>query len=103
MSKFDDLLGASLAKFYAMWGDQAAYWDTDDTILNASLTVLVERDLTQFAEPVNIQGASALMQVRKTEVLDPPKRGQKFIVGAVTYEVDEVIRSDEHEHRFLVI
>lgn len=73
--------------------------------VQASCTILVERDLSRFGEAAPVNVRTALVSVRRSEMPDCPRRGDTFTLldadGAdgEVLTVDSLQRADELEHR----
>lgn len=84
---------------YGTFGVPAGYLPKGSEDAATPVTVLVERDLTRFGEVARINARTAIVCVRKSELLDAPMRGDTFSLSTETLKVDSLQASDEFEHR----
>jgi len=75
----------------------------DQSGWNTACAVIPERDLSQYGDVVNVQGMTAVIAVRKSEVTGRPRRGDTFELadGCTVFTVESVVTSDDFEHRVL--
>jgi hypothetical protein len=79
----------------------ATYESIDDG--ETGVQVIVSHDLTQWGDTIRVQNGMAIVAVRKTEVEARPRRGDTFTMeDSRVYQVEQVMRSDDLEHRCLV-
>jgi hypothetical protein len=97
MSNFAARFAASLEPMYRLHGDAAIFSDRNNN--HCECTVIVDRDLNQFGDTVDVAGKTALISVRKTEISNQPRRGEKFTLTETgeVFLVDSGLRSDEDE------
>lgn len=95
---FAAALNRATDRVYARAGVAAVYEDRDGA--ETPCTVLVERDLERFGEVQQVNARTAVVTVRRAEVADAPRRGERFVLaGDEVLTVDSLQRSDELEHR----
>ena len=89
-----------VADVYVALGRDAKYEGEDD----ADCSVIVSYDLTQWGDTIQVQNNMAMISVQKSEVPERPRRGDVFTLATgQEYNVERVMRSDEYEHRILVV
>jgi hypothetical protein len=104
MSLFAARMERGLVGMYRQFGDPAVFTDSQDYCTDC--TVIVDEDLSQYGDDARLNGKTAVVRVRRSELPFKPRRGETFKVIAddecVTYAVDSVLDSDSLEHRCLV-
>ena len=102
MSRFAARMSTGLDNIYDRMGDQAVYTATSG--YKTDCVVIVDRDLSRLGEGVLINGKTAVISVRASDVLEKPRRGETFSIDGecAALVVDSVISSDGLEHRCLV-
>ena len=97
-SAADAIMSAATDSIYMLFGEAATYTPKGGTAV--ACTVLVEHDLTQYGETARVQGKSAVIGVRTSQVPIQPRRGDVFAVtGGKSYAVDSMLSSDPIEHK----
>jgi hypothetical protein len=86
---------------FALFGEAATYVDRAANAVPC--TVLVERDLTRYGDQAaTIAQHTALVQVRVSEVPEPPRRSETFqLAGGKVLTVDALQSSTEFLHRVM--
>lgn len=89
-------------RVYARYGDAATYTDRDAVAVPC--TVLVDRDLDRYGAVAVVNQRTAVVQVRVSEVAEPPRRGETFTLteSGQVLRVDSLQGSDEFEQRVFV-
>jgi len=67
-----------------------------------SVTATVVHDLTTYGDIAAVQGASALVSVRRSEISETPRRGETYTIGGTEYVVSSILTADELEHTAVV-
>jgi hypothetical protein len=103
MSKFAARLQTGLVAIYDRFGDAAVFTNIDDYCTDC--TIIVDVDLSQYGDDARLNGKTAVIRVRTSEIEPRPRRGESFHDEdtCITYTVDSVLDSDALEHRCLVI
>ena len=71
---------------------------------DAACRIILSYDLTQWGDVIQVQNNMAMISVQKSQVAARPRRGDIFTLATgKEYTVERVMRSDEHEHRILVV
>ena len=71
---------------------------------DADCRVILSYDLTQWGDVITVQNNMAMISVQRSQVPSRPRRGDVFVLATgQEYNVERVMRSDEHEHRILVV
>jgi hypothetical protein len=87
---------------YRTLGVPAVYESTEDG--ESTVRVIVSHDLTQWGDVISVQNNMAMVSVRRSEIADRPRRGDTFTLEVSrVYLVERVMRSDDLEHRCLVV
>ena len=99
---FAAALSNATDRVYASAGVAALYEDRDGG--QASVRVLIERDLSRYGESAQVNVRTALVAVRRKQLADAPRRGDTFTLSAPGADdevltVDGLQRTDELEHR----
>lgn len=97
MTDFTDMLSDGIELMYEEFGEPAKY-----TTRNAEgpcyITVVVERNLSQYGEVAQVSGKTAVVRIRTAEVPQEPLRGETFCIhGKETLTVDSVFARDGWE------
>lgn len=104
MSSFGSKFSSRLDSIYAVHGDSAIALDEYDSIINASCLVIVDTELSNYADSgVDVSGDIAVISVRVSEIPMKPYKDHKFRVGDVTYHVDDVFKADGSEYTMTVM
>lgn len=99
-SVFAEAFTASLSPLYETMGEDAVYTDSEAWTCNCR--VVVNRNLTEYGDVANVQGVTAVIAVRRSEVPDRPRRNDTFeLDDGETLRVDRVLTSDDYEHEVL--
>jgi len=86
---------------YDEWGVSATHTD-GNTAATTDCTVVLDFNLTQFGDAIQVNSASALVNVRRSEITSRPRRGDTFTTGdGTTYDVDQVLLRTEFEFQVL--
>lgn len=101
MPRIDKLLAAANRRIYWMNAVDADYLARNE--LPIPVRVIIERDLQRYGDVAAVQGKTAIVEVRTSEVSDRPRKGDVFTVGAETLTVDSVLVSDGHVHRCVAL
>ena len=96
---FASAMGEGTDAIYNAFGVAAVYTDRDAATTN--VTVIVDRNLSQYGEVANVSAQDAVVCVRTSELAEAPRREDTFTVGAKVWTVDSLIASDEQEWRVL--
>lgn len=101
MSDFTTAMGGGLAAIYGRLGEAAVY--EDEYGWCTECVVIPERDLTRYGDVAEVNAKSVIFSVRRSEISARPRRGHTITLTAAeeVYRIDNVILSDELEHRFL--
>jgi len=78
----------------------ATYTDKDGGV--SIVRVMLDRDLSTYGDNVEVSKGTATISVRASEMPEPPRRGETFLVDGSTYRVVSTLTSDELEHASLV-
>lgn len=100
MTSFASLIARGTDRVYARFGEPATYTDK----LGASLpvVVVVERNLTQYGQVASVQGKTAVINVRVSEVASTPRRGDSFaLASGEVLVVESLMLSDGIEHKMV--
>ena len=96
-----DPFASAIASIFAALGRDAEYEGQEE---DAECRVIVSHDLTQWGDVVQVQNNMAMISVQKSEIAERPRRGDLFrLATGQEYNVERVMRSDEYEHRILVV
>lgn len=98
MTSFASIIAKGTNRVYVRFGEAATYTDK----LGASLpvTVVVEHNLTQYGQVAAVQGKTAVINVRLSELANAPRRGETFTLATgEALTVDSVLSSDGIEHK----
>lgn len=90
----------SIDAIYKAGGVSVTYTDKDGNV--STVTAIVVYDLNTYGDQVEVQKATATLSVRVSEMPQPPRRGETFLVGSKTFRVVSVQTSDDLEHTALV-
>jgi hypothetical protein len=83
---------------------RAALYSSLSEGTESTVSVIVSHDLTQWGDTIRIQNGMAMIAVQRAEVPERPRRGDTFVMeSGQTYAVESVLRSDDLEHRCLVL
>jgi hypothetical protein len=95
-----DPFASAIASIFAALGRDAEYEGEED----AECRVIVSHDLTQWGDVIQVQNNMAMISVQRSEIAARPRRGDIFrLASGQEYNVERVMRSDEYEHRVLVV
>lgn len=100
-SIFAQAFAVGQSSIYEAVGEDALYTDGDG--FSASCTVIVNKNLAQYGDTLTVQGATAVISVRVSELPDRPRRDDTFRVGCVDYVVDDILSSNDYEHEVIVL
>ena len=96
-----DPFAEAIASIFAALGRDAEYEGQDE---DADCRVIVSHDLTQWGDVIQVQNNMAMISVQRSEIEERPRRGDLFrLATGQEYNVERVMRSDEYEHRILVV
>lgn len=92
-------------RVYARLGEAATYAQKAPGTATASVTVLVERNLTQYGSLIQMQDRAAVISVRVSELAQCPRRGDTItLTGGTVYGVEAQITSDHgQEWKFTAV
>ncbi len=97
-ASFDTMLARGVGRVYARFGEPAMHTDTQG--VSRPVTVVVERSLAQYGQVAAVQGKSAVLNVRLSELPNRPRRGETFtLASGEALTVDSVLSSDGIEHK----
>lgn len=97
MTDFTDTLDDGIELMYEEFGESAQYTERD-AANPRTVTVVVERNLSQYGDVAQVAGKTAVVRVRITDVDKEPLRGETFVVaGGETLVVDSVFARDGWE------
>ena len=95
-----DPFAIMVAAVYQSLGRDAEYEGEDE----AMCRVIVTHDLTQWGDTIQVQNNMAMISVQKSQIEEKPRRGDIFrLATGQEFNVERVMRSDEYEHRILVV
>ena len=98
MTSFAPLIARGVNRVYARFGEAATY--TDKLGASLAVTVVVERNLTQYGQVASVQGKTAVVNVRLSELPVAPRRTETFtLASGEVLTVDSVMSSDDIEHK----
>lgn len=98
MTSFASIVSKGVSRVYARFGEPATY--TDKTGAARPVSVVVERNLTQYGQVASVQGKTAIVNVRLSELAGPPRRSETFtLASGEVLTVDSVLSSDDIEHK----
>ena len=100
-SIFAQALTSGLSPLYEVMGEDALYTDGDG--YKRECRVIVNKNLAQYGDTLTVQGATAVISVRVSELPDRPRRDDTFRVGCVDYVVDDILTSNDYEHEVIVL
>ena len=88
-------------RVYARLGEAAVYAQKPPGTVTKSVTVMVERNLTQYGTTISIQERTAVVSVRSSDLALAPRRGDTFTLAAGTiFSVESQLTSDTSiEHK----
>ena len=96
-----DPFASAIAGIFAALGRDAEYEGQEE---DADCRVIVSHDLTQWGDVIQVQNNMAMISVQRSEIEERPRRGDLFrLATGQEYNVERVMRSDEYEHRILVV
>ena len=96
-----DPFASAIARIFAALGRDAEYEGQEE---DADCRVIVSHDLTQWGDVITVQNNMAMISVQRSEIEERPRRGDLFrLATGREYNVERVMRSDEYEHRILVV
>ena len=96
-----DPFASAIASIFAALGRDAEYEGQEE---DADCRVIVSHDLTQWGDVIQVQNNMAMISVQRSEIEERPRRGDLFrLATGQEYNVERVMRSDEYEHRILVV
>lgn len=96
---FLDAMTAGTDALYSSFGVAAVY--TDRALAASNVTIILDRNLSQYGDVASVSGQSVVVCVRVSQVTDAPRREDTFTVGAKVWTVDSLVASDEYEHRVI--
>ena len=101
MSRFAEAMGGGLDAIYEAFG-KPAFIETADGY-RIDCTAIVERDLSQYGDVADVSAATAVLSIRVVDVPEKPRRKDVITLteSCEKFRIDNVILSDEFEHRFL--
>ena len=95
-----DPFASASASIFAALGRDAEYEGEDELMCR----VIISHDLTQWGDVIQVQNNMAMISVQRSEIEERPRRGDLFrLATGQEYNVERVMRSDEYEHRILVV
>lgn len=98
MRSFGLALARGLARVYDSAGVAATY--TDRNGAQSPCTVLVARNLEEYGQTAQVGVMTAVLSVRRSEVPDAPRKGERFTEqGGTVWTVASLQSSDELEHK----
>lgn len=102
-SAFADAFADGLDSMYEGFGEAVVYTNRDGW--QHDITVIIDRNLDQYGDTIDVQGMTAVISVRLSDVSEPPRKNEIFRLGSDTcsaFTVAQRLESDEFEHRVLV-
>ena len=85
-------------RVYATDGHAATYTHKSGKTL--LVVVLVERNLAQYGQVAAVMGKSAVVNVRLSDLLIAPRRGETFtLASGEVLTIDSLLTSDGTEHK----
>lgn len=98
MTSFAAMIARGIDRVYAHFGEPATYTSKAGTTL--PVVVVVERNLVQYGQVAAVMGKSAVVNVRLSELLIAPRRGETFTLSSgEVLTVDSLMTSDGIEHK----
>lgn len=101
-SEFDELFEEeALPTLYEHFGVSAHYISEGSDPVPC--TVIIERNLSRFGDEIDIVGVNAMVSVRVSELVERPRRGDRFVIESdgTVYNVDRAMAGNGHEHELL--
>ena len=99
-----DPFASMVASVFRSLGREAQYLATGEEAEASDCRVIVSHDLTQWGDVIQVQNNMAMISVQRSEIEERPRRGDLFrLATGQEYNVERVMRSDEYEHRILVV
>lgn len=101
MTRFAEGMNGGLDAIYDAFGEPAFIESADGYRIDCK--AIVERDISQYGDVADISAATAVLSVRKADVPEKPRRKELITLteSCESFRIDNVILSDEFEHRFL--
>lgn len=97
-ASFARIVASGVDRVYARFGELATY--TDRLGAQRAVTVVVERNLAQYGQVAAVQGKSIVLNVRTSDLPQPPRRTETFtLASGEVLTVDSVMSSDGIEHK----
>lgn len=94
-------LQAMIDEVHATFGEVASYQPL--TGGPSTPSIVVDRALGRYGEIARVAAHTAVVRVRTSQVVAPPRRGETFtLASAEVLTVDSIVSSDAFEHRVLV-
>ena len=92
-------------RVYSRLGEAAVYAQKPPGTVTKSVTVMVERNLTQYGTTISIQERTAVVSVRSSDLTLAPRRGDTFTLAAGTiFAVESQLTSDTSiEHKVTAV
>ena len=92
-------------RVYSRLGETATYAQKPPGAVTKSVTVMVERNLTQYGTTISIQERTAVVSVRSSDLALAPRRGDTFTLAAGTvFAVESQLTSDTSiEHKVTAV
>lgn len=93
-------------RVYARLGETATYAQKPPGTVTKAVTVMVERNLTQYGTTISIQERTAVLSVRSSELALAPRRGDTFTLatGGTVFAVESQLTSDTSiEHKVTAV
>jgi len=91
---------AAVDDVYAEMGVECTYSPASGP--DQSVTATIEHNLATYGDLPSVQGASALVSVRRSEMSETPRRGETYTIGGTEYVVSSILTADELEHTAVV-
>ena len=96
-----DPFASMIGHVFEALGRIAEYEGQDE---ETTCKVILSFDLTQWGDVIQVQNNMAMISVQRSEIEERPRRGDLFrLATGQEYNVERVMRSDEYEHRILVV
>ena len=92
-------------RVYSRLGEAAVYAQKPPGTITKSVTVMVERNLTQYGTTISIQERTAVLSVRSSDIALAPRRGDTFtLTGGTIFAVESQLTSDTSiEHKVTAV
>lgn len=100
MASLSDAFRAAIDSTYREFAVSARYTNRDS--VTRTVAAVVDYDLSQYGETAEVAAYTATLAVRRSEVPEAPRRGERFVLeGGDELVVGSILASDDLEHTVL--